>query len=241
MELFGSLGENLVCWQQPSYPVALVGWAIVWAAVVSVPPGHSSQENVIRMNMAHAVVAVMLSTATILTGCDSTFSTAASVSFFGVDTLVMLSNGRRQARLGQAVDSAGRGMDYAHHVIGAVFGTFLLFSQGTVCQSSCPAPNLYMYAQTNEISTPLYGAYRISKNPVIGALFALVFFLSRIVFNFMYLVPYSWGHCTKIGFLIIAAPYQSLQVMWMFLIVKKATSTRRRGAGPVTTGTVKAD
>lgn len=30
---------------------ALAGWAIVWAAVVSVPPGHSSQANVIRMNM----------------------------------------------------------------------------------------------------------------------------------------------------------------------------------------------
>ena len=44
-----------------------------------------------------------------------------------------------------------RSMDYAHHVIGAVFGTFLLFSQGTVCKSSCPAPNLYIYAQTNEI------------------------------------------------------------------------------------------
>lgn len=26
-------------------------------------------------------------------------------------------------------------------------------------------------------STPLYGAYRLSKNPVVGALFALVFFL----------------------------------------------------------------
>ena len=55
----------------------------------------------------HAVVAVILSTLTIWTGCDSTFSTAASVSFFGVDTLVMMSNGRRQARLGQVVDSSG--------------------------------------------------------------------------------------------------------------------------------------
>lgn len=43
-----------------------------------------------------------------------------------------------------------RAMDYAHHVIGAVYGTFLLFRQGTVCQPICPAPNLYIYAQTNE-------------------------------------------------------------------------------------------
>lgn len=44
-----------------------------------------------------------------------------------------------------------RWMDYVHHVIGAVYGTYLLYYQGNVCRASCPAPNLYMYAQTNEI------------------------------------------------------------------------------------------
>lgn len=43
-----------------------------------------------------------------------------------------------------------RAMDYAHHVIGAVYGTYLLFHQGTICRPTCPAPNLYVYAQTNE-------------------------------------------------------------------------------------------
>jgi len=49
-------------------------------------------------------------------------------------------------------------MDYAHHIIGAVYGTFLLFRQGTVCQPSCPAPNLYTYAQTNEFRCVVHGA-----------------------------------------------------------------------------------
>ena len=30
---------------------ALVGWFVVWAALVSIPPGHSAQKNVIMMNM----------------------------------------------------------------------------------------------------------------------------------------------------------------------------------------------
>lgn len=73
-------------------------------------------------NQTHAVVAVLLSTATILTGCDSTFSTAASVSFFGVDTLVMLSNGRRQAHLEQAIDSPGYvSASIARSGVGSVF------------------------------------------------------------------------------------------------------------------------
>lgn len=44
-------------------------------------------------------------------------------------------------------------------------------------------PRIYTYVFSRALrcarfrSTPLYGAYRISKNPVIGALFALVFFL----------------------------------------------------------------
>lgn len=35
---------------------------------------------------------------------------------------------------------------------------------------------------------------------------------SRIVFNFAYLVPYSLQHCSLLGFVIIAVPYQLLQV-----------------------------
>ncbi|CAM9719308.1 unnamed protein product, partial [Hapterophycus canaliculatus] len=176
------------------------------------------------MQQAHALVATSLSIVTIRTGCDSTFSTAASVAFFAVDAMVMVANGIREKRLGQAADSPKRGMDYAHHVIGAVFGTFLLFRQGTVCQSTCPAPNLYMYAQTNEFSTPFYGLYRITRHPVAGMLFAISFFASRIVVNFMYLVPYSWNHCTFTGFMIIAAPYQLLQVVWMFMILKNVAN-----------------
>jgi len=30
---------------------ALIGWFVVWAALVSIPPGHGEQRNVIRMNL----------------------------------------------------------------------------------------------------------------------------------------------------------------------------------------------
>ncbi|CAM9529037.1 unnamed protein product [Ectocarpus fasciculatus] len=227
-----SLKEQIAGWPQFSYVQALAGWFVIWAALVSIPPGHTEQKNVIRMNMAHGVVATSLAVLTILTGCDSTFSTAASVAFFAVDALVMISNGRRQKRLGEKLDSPARGMDYAHHLIGAVYGTFLLFGQQVVCQPSCPAPNLYTYAQTNEFSTPFYGLYRLTRHPVAGGLFALAFFGSRIVFNFMYLVPYSWSHCTFSGFMVIAAPYQLLQVVWMFLIMKKVAASLTGGSKP---------
>lgn len=46
-----------------------------------------------------------LSYVTIQTGCDSTFTTAASVAFFAVDALVMIANGIREKRLGQSADS----------------------------------------------------------------------------------------------------------------------------------------
>lgn len=59
------------------------------------------------IKQAHGLVATSLSVLTILTGCDGTFTTAASVSFFAVDALVMISNGRRQKRLGEKVDSPG--------------------------------------------------------------------------------------------------------------------------------------
>lgn len=30
---------------------ALAWWFVIWAALVSIPPGHTEQKNVIRMNM----------------------------------------------------------------------------------------------------------------------------------------------------------------------------------------------
>ena len=62
----------------------------------------------------------------------------------------------------------------------------------------------------------------------------------------MYLVPYSWSHCTFSGFMVIAAPYQLLQLAWMFLIIKKAAATVAGGkkpkpAVPEATGGLKVD
>ena len=54
-------------------------------------------------------------------------------------------------------------------------------------------------------------------------------FCSRIAFNLTYLVPYSWSHCTFTGFMIIAAPYQLLQTVWMFLIIKKVAASLAGG------------
>ncbi|CAM9653357.1 unnamed protein product, partial [Discosporangium mesarthrocarpum] len=80
----------------------------------------------------HGLVATVLSSATISFGWDSTLSTAASVSFFVVDSCVMIANDLRP-KAAIVRRETGRAMDYGHHVIGVVYGTFLLYFQRRVC------------------------------------------------------------------------------------------------------------
>jgi hypothetical protein len=115
-------------------------------------------------------------------------------------------------------------MDYAHHIIGIGYGLMLTFRQNWVCEDTCPIKNLYTYAQVNEFSTLFYSVYRMTRKPAHGMAFAVAFFFSRIVFNFATIVPVSFQNCSLFGFFMVMVTYQSLQCVWMAMIIKKALS-----------------
>jgi uncharacterized membrane protein YgcG len=115
-------------------------------------------------------------------------------------------------------------MDYVHHIIGIGYGLMLTFRQNWVCEDTCPIKNLYTYAQVNEFSTLFYSLYRMTRKPAHGMVFAVAFFFSRIVFNFATIVPVSFQNCSLFGFFMVMVTYQSLQCIWMGMIIKKALS-----------------
>ncbi|KAF1771931.1 Zinc/iron permease [Phytophthora cactorum] len=121
---------------------------------------------------------------------DTTISVAVSLSFFLVDLVAMVhSDGLRnlltlrQSRL----------MDYGHHVFGLYWGLVLLVNEETVCDASFGNP--YVWIQTNEVSTGFYNWYRLTDSTVAGTLFVSSFFLSRVVFNTVYIIPRVIKQC----------------------------------------------
>lgn len=196
----------------------VAAWSLVWTLCLNaVPAGASGRNHIIALNAAHGLVSTVAATRTIYYALDTTNSVAVSVAYFLVDLTAMTkADGLFKLHL---VNKARR-MDYAHHVIGIFWGTIFFAHEATVCATSLGNP--YVYIQTNEVSTAFYNWFRFSNSTLAGALFALTFFASRIVFNTAYFIPRLLRECDT-RYLWACMPYFALQYMWFAMIVKKMT------------------
>ncbi|KAK1930603.1 hypothetical protein P3T76_013925 [Phytophthora citrophthora] len=204
----------------PSLVVAVACWTVLWALILNVvPAGGKGRNHIITLNAAHGVVSTISSAITLYYAFDTTVSVSASLAFFIVDLVAMLhSDGLgnllslRQSRL----------MDYAHHIFGLYWGVVLFVKEATVCDASFGNP--YVWIQTNEVSTGFYNWYRLTDSTVAGALFASSFFLSRVVFNTLYIIPRAVNHCQPL-YVLGCSPFFVLQYVWFYMIAHKLISS----------------
>lgn len=199
---------------------AVACWATLWTLCLNaVPAGARGRNHIITLNAAHGVVSTVSSTVTLYYGLDTTISVAASLAYFLVDLVAMVhSDGLahltklRRSRL----------MDYGHHVFGLYWGVALFANEATVCDASFG--NAYVWMQTNEVSTGFYNWYRLTDSTLAGALFASSFFLSRVVFNTVYIAPRVAKLCQPL-YVLGCSPFFVLQYAWFFMIARKLVSS----------------
>ncbi|OWY91166.1 hypothetical protein PHMEG_00040372 [Phytophthora megakarya] len=77
--------------------------------------------------------------------------------------------------------------------------------------------------QTNEVSTGFYNWYRLTDSKVAGTLFASSFFLSRVVFNTVYIIPRVLKQCQP-PYVLATSPFFGLQYVWFYMIARKLIS-----------------
>ncbi|GAB9474238.1 hypothetical protein Gpo141_00011373 [Globisporangium polare] len=200
---------------------AYVGaWSVLWIAILlAIPAGASGRNHIVSLNAAHGVVCTVVAALTVLYGLDTTNSVAVSLSYFLVDFVAMV-NGDGLRNLPKL--NRSRQMDYAHHVLGLVWGFVFFVLEAHVCDARMGNP--YVWIQTNEVSTPFYNWFRLTNSKVAGALFALSFFGSRIVFNSLFLIPRFMAAC-DLRYLVACVPFFLLQYVWFVMIVKKMLRT----------------
>eukprot|EP00644_Phytophthora_capsici_P001016 jgi/Phyca11/529446/estExt2_fgenesh1_pm.C_PHYCAscaffold_430057 len=204
----------------PSLAAAVACWAVLWTLILNViPAGTKGRNHIITLNAAHGVVSTISSTITLYYALDTTVSVSASLAFFMVDLVAMLhSDGLRNLRsLRQS-----RLMDYAHHIFGLYWGVVLFVKEATVCDASFGNP--YVWIQTNEVSTGFYNWYRLTDSTVAGALFVSSFFLSRVVFNTIYIIPRAVNDCQPL-YVLGCSPFFVLQYVWFYMIAHKLISS----------------
>lgn len=217
------------------FPLHLLTTSLLWTSVLKCAP---AKHAVPLLGLLHGVLVTVTSLLCIRRGDDTAFSCASSVSFFAVDMIYMLikdgllpgtkndkGKGGAFGKLRQA-----RKMDYVHHVLGITFGTLQHYYERDLCPPH--VGNAFVWVQWNEISTPFYNLFRITNSPILGALFALTFFLSRVVANTVVVIPLLYGNCSEgmIGKVhgLLTAPYFLLQYVWFYMIVKKMTKMGKK-------------
>ena len=209
--------------RMPTLIVAVACWALLWTLILNiVPAGATRRNHIISLNATHGVVSTTSSSITLYYGLDTTTSVAVSLSFFLIDLVAMiyadgLTNllSLRLARL----------MDYAHHAFGLYWGVKLFVNEATVCDASFG--NAYVWMQTNELSTGFYNWFRLTDSPVAGILFVTSFFLFRVMFNTVYILPRVARNCQML-YVFGCSPFFVLQYIWFYMIVRKMVSTRSR-------------
>ena len=195
-------------------PFYVVGWSVVWSLILRFyPRGESERDHILVLNAFHGLLSTGIAIYTLQTQLDTALSCATSISFFLVDGCYMAHKDGLKTITSQP---NSRKLDYAHHVFGFAWGVVLHYTEGWICACSNP----YVWIQTNEISTPFYNWYRKSKNPIAGALFAVFFFGSRVVFNTVVLMPKFFHACYDVAFWG-CFPYFILQYVWFIMIIRK--------------------
>lgn len=191
-------------------------WSALWIVILqTVPAGKSGRNHIVSLNAAHGVVCTVAAAVTAYLGLDTTTSVAVSLSYFLVDLVAMVN----ADKLWQwPTLHRSRQMDYGHHVLGLVWGFVFFVQEASVCDAATGNP--YVWIQTNEVSTPFYNWFRLTDNKVAGALFALSFFASRIVFNTFVLIPKFAAAC-DVRYLLATAPFFLMQYVWFAMIVNK--------------------
>lgn len=191
-------------------------WMVIWSAIIHVvAPGKSGRNHMIMLNAAHGIVSTVTSCLTIYYDLQTTNSVAISVSYFLVDltAMVRFDGVSNLHRLNQS-----RLMDYMHHVFGIGWGLVFYQREAIVCDARVGNP--YVWIQTNEVSTGFYNWFRFTGNVFAGVLFALTFFLSRIVFNTFVMIPMLLESCNR-WYLVGTAPFFILQYIWFVMIMRK--------------------
>lgn len=196
-----------------------VGWGVIWCLFLYLcPRGQSGRHHLYLLNALHGSISTILAAYVLFFDLETTVVCAATISYFLIDVVYMAHSDGVSTIPRQPLS---RKLDYAHHVFGFIWGVALFATQNWICVSSNGSPvHAYVWIQTNEVSTPFYNWYRISRKPLAGVLFVTSFFLSRILFNTIVLVPKFYRACNFLAF-AGCFPYFILQYAWFYMIVRK--------------------
>ncbi|KAJ5067633.1 hypothetical protein M0811_02821 [Anaeramoeba ignava] len=151
----------------------------------------------------HSIASSFTSFGTFLFGFDPTYSITFTTVYMLIHTpLIPWEPDKKLTKL----------TTFLHHAMVLIFGiTELVIRKNEMT---------YILIQTNEISNIFLTWYHWTKSILSGVCFAIVFFLSRVVWDTFYVFP---NYILKVSLYLkfLAVPFYLVQYLWLYEIIKK--------------------
>ena len=203
-------------------------WSLLWIILLVIPPGSTAIISLYRLNFIHGVLCTIVALLALYDYIPDRIATSCTLSYFTIDFINIIINDHIYKVKGYQSPS-NRRMEYFHHIFCATLGFMSEFLYQDFCTFHKNPFTELMFA---ELSTPLLMMWRyyndsnninhniISIN-IIGPLFAIIFFIARIIYHGMYLIPSCMSHCHySVGY-GFGIPYNLMNIFFLVMITNK--------------------
>lgn len=199
------------------YIGSTIGWICLWAIILILPPGSKDVVSQYRLNFIHGAVCTLCGILGLLDLIDERVACMCSLGYFIVDMSNALLNDL-VFKVGGYHTPVARVIEYIHHIMCLVALVSSAIYYRTLCTFDRDPVLSLMLA---EASTPFLIAWRYYPNNIMGVLFAVTFFATRVVYHGLFFVPECIDKCYKPLVGSLGFVYLSLNAVFMVQIVMK--------------------
>lgn len=192
-------------------------WSLLWVVILNIPPGSTQIIAAYRLNFMHGLVSSIVAFMCMFDLLHEDFTAMCSISYFIVDFInIVLNDFVWKAKSYQT--PTARKVEYFHHFLCGGFGVFCQLYYKQVCTMD---RNPFIKFMLAELSTPFLIAWRYHPHNALGVIFAVLFFLVRIVYHSSVLIPDCMNYCDYTISFRFGVLYTVMNVFFMYMIVMK--------------------
>lgn len=197
---------------------AFVLWSLFWALILVYPPGSKEIITSLRLNFLHGFLSSLVAITCLLGFLPENVTSTATISYFIVDFInILLNDFYFHAKCYQPPNA--RRIEYFHHCFCCFVAVMCEFYYKDYCPTYSKNPFIkLMFA---EFSTPFLIAWRHTKMDIFGILFGVTFFIFRIVYHGVILIPDFYHNCHPSVTFGFGVPYNLLNLYFFYMIVRK--------------------
>jgi len=193
-------------------------WAIFWILLLLLPPGPKEIVSCYRLNFFHGLISSIVSILCVLEVLSFPLTTNCTLSYFVVDFINILLTDFIW-KVPSYHNPQSRKVEYFHHILCFIVGLMSELYYQDYCSFE---KNPFVKLMFAEIPTPFLIAWRYYKYEWIGVIFGVVFFIVRILYQGIFLVPDCIRNCHPIVGYGFGIPYNILNLYFFYGIVRKA-------------------